>query len=64
MRYCFSSLLEFVLKGPTSVCEIIENETGDDGKKVAVLALLHRFQSILLSFKDHVEHNSHIPVQR
>jgi len=64
VRYCFSSLLEFVLRGPTNVCEIIENETGDDGKKVAVLALLQRFQSILLSFKDYVEHNSHIPVQR
>jgi hypothetical protein len=39
-------------------------QSGDDGKKIAVLALLQRFQNILLNYKDYVNHNSHIPIQR
>ncbi|ODN01672.1 Protein MON2 [Orchesella cincta] len=64
VRFCFSSLLEFVLKGPSNVSEIVEMQSGDDGKKIAVLALLQRFQNILLNYKDYVNHNSHIPIQR
>ena len=64
VRFCFSSLLEFVLKGPTNVSAIVEMQSGEDGKKIAVLALLQRFQSILLNYKEYVNHNSHIPIQR
>jgi len=64
VRFCFSSLLEFVLKGPTNVSEIVELQSGENGKKVAVLALLQRFQNILLNYKEYVSQNSHIPIQR
>jgi len=64
VRFCFSSLLEFVLKGPNSVSEIVHLQSGDDGKKIAVLALLQRFQNILLNYKEYVQINSHIPIQR
>lgn len=65
VRFCFSSLLEFVLKGPRNVSAIVtEMQSGEDGKKIAVLALLQRFQNILLNYKEYVNHNSHIPIQR
>jgi len=61
VRACFSSLLEFVLRGPASVAELVETV---EGKRVAVLALLERFQAILVAYKEYVGHNSHIPIAR